>query len=96
MLFSKAQEGGISKTSITSEEVFNLIKKEGRLIAKNKLTAAENTLVKKTDATNFATKSNFKAINTKLSNVVKNDVVKKTEYNTLKTKVDDIDLSKCV
>ena len=27
----------------------------------------------------------------KLSNVVKNDVVKKTEYNTLVTKVDNID-----
>ena len=66
MLFSKAQEGGISKTSITSEEAFTLIKKGG-LIAKNKLTAAENTLVKKTDATNFATKSNFKTINTELT-----------------------------
>ena len=30
---------------------------------------------------------------TKLSNVVKNDVVKKTEYNTLKSKVDGIDTS---
>ena len=30
---------------------------------------------------------------TKLSNVVKNDVVKKTEYNTLKNKVDAIDSS---
>ena len=29
----------------------------------------------------------------KLSNVVKNDVVKKTEYNTLKTKVDGSDTS---
>ena len=29
----------------------------------------------------------------KLSNVVKNDVVKKTEYNTLKSKVDGIDTS---
>ena len=29
----------------------------------------------------------------KLSNVVKNDVVKKTDYNTLKTKVDGIDTS---
>ena len=27
----------------------------------------------------------------KLSNVVKNDVVRKTEYNSLKTKVDSID-----
>ena len=32
----------------------------------------------------------------KLSNVVKNDVVKKTEYNTLKNKVDAIDTSKFV
>ena len=29
----------------------------------------------------------------KLSNVVKNDVVKKTDYNTLKSKVDGIDTS---
>ena len=29
----------------------------------------------------------------KLSNVVKNDVVKKTDYNTLKSKVDGIDVS---
>ena len=32
----------------------------------------------------------------KLNNVVKNEVVKKTEYNVLKTKVDGIDLSKYV
>ena len=32
----------------------------------------------------------------KLSNVVKNDVVKKTTYNTLKNKVDTIDTSKFV
>ena len=32
----------------------------------------------------------------KLSNVVKNDVVKKTDYNTLKNKVDGIDVSKYV
>ena len=32
----------------------------------------------------------------KLSNVVKNDVVKKTEYNALKTKVDGIDASASV
>ena len=32
----------------------------------------------------------------KLSNVVKNDVVKKTTYNTLKNKVDAIDISKFV
>ena len=32
----------------------------------------------------------------KLSNVVKNDVVKKTDYNTLKTKVDAINVSKYV
>ena len=30
---------------------------------------------------------------TKLSNVVKNDIAKKTEYNTLKNKVDAIDTS---
>ena len=32
----------------------------------------------------------------KLSNVVKNDVVKKTEYNTLRNKVDAIDTSSFV
>ena len=32
----------------------------------------------------------------KLSNVVKNDVAKKTDYNTLKGKVDGIDISKYV
>ena len=32
----------------------------------------------------------------KLSNVVKNDVVKKTEYNKLVTKVDNIDTTKFV
>ena len=32
----------------------------------------------------------------KLSNVVKNDVVKNTDYNTLKNKVDAIDTSKFV
>ena len=32
----------------------------------------------------------------KLSNVVKNDVVKKTEYNSLKTKVDSIDATNFV
>ena len=32
----------------------------------------------------------------KLSDVVKNDVLKKTEYNTLVTKVDDIDTTNFV
>ena len=32
----------------------------------------------------------------KLSNVVKNDVVKKTEYNSLKTKIDSTDTTKFV
>ena len=32
----------------------------------------------------------------KLSNVVKNDVVKKTEYNTLEAKVDNIDTTNFV
>ena len=32
----------------------------------------------------------------KLSNVVKNDIVKKTEYNSLKTKVDSIDTTNFV
>ena len=32
----------------------------------------------------------------KVSNVVKNDVIKKTEYNSLKTKVDNIDTTNFV
>ena len=32
----------------------------------------------------------------KLSNVAKNDVVKKTDYNALKSKVDGIDVSKYI
>ena len=32
----------------------------------------------------------------KLSNVIKNDVVEKTEYNSLKTKVDSIDATNFV
>ena len=32
----------------------------------------------------------------KLSNVVKNEIVKRTDYNMLKSKVDGIDVSKCV
>ena len=32
----------------------------------------------------------------KLSNVVKNDVVKKTDYNKLVTKVNNVDTSDCV
>ena len=50
--------------------------------------AALKTEVDKIDTDKLKTVPNDLA---KLSNVVKNDVVKKTEYNTLKNKVDAID-----
>ena len=57
------------------------------------------------DVSSFASKTNLASLKTevpdklntvpidlaKLNNVVKNDVVKKTEYNSLKRKVDSID-----
>ena len=54
------------------------------------------------DVSSFASKANLISLKTevdklvpnelaKLSNVVKNDVAKKTEYNKLVTKVDNID-----
>ena len=52
--------------------------------------AALKTEVDNTDTDKLKTVPNDLA---KLSNVVKNDVVKKTEYNTLKNKVDAIDTS---
>ena len=55
--------------------------------------AALKTEVDKIDTDKLkAVPNNF----AKLSNVVKNDVVKKTDYNALKSKVDDIDVSKYV
>ena len=55
--------------------------------------AALKTEVDKTDTDKLKTVPDDLA---KLSNVVKNDVVKKTDYNTLKSKVDSIDVSKYV
>ena len=52
---------------------------------------ALKTEVDKIDSDKLKTVPNDLA---KLSNVVKNDVVKKTDYNALKNKVDDIDVSK--
>ena len=49
----------------------------------------------KADLSNYATKTDLKNVShvdlAKLSSVVKNDVGKKTEYNKLVTKVDNID-----
>ena len=53
--------------------------------------AALKTEVDKIDTDKLKTVPNDLA---KLSNVVKNDVVKKTDYNALKSKVDGIDISK--
>ena len=53
--------------------------------------AALKTEVDKIDTDKLKTVPNDLA---KLSNVVKNDVVKKTDYNALKNKVDRIDISK--
>ena len=55
--------------------------------------AALKTEVDKIDTDKLKTVSDDLA---KLSNVVKIDVVKKTDYNTLKSKVDSIDVSKYV
>ena len=55
--------------------------------------AASETEVDKIDTDKLKKVPNDLA---KLSNVVKNDVVKKTDYNTLKSKVDGIDVSKYV
>ena len=55
--------------------------------------AALKTEVDKTDTDKLKTVPNDLA---KLSNVVKNDVVKKTDYYTLKSKIDGIDVSKYV
>ena len=55
--------------------------------------AALKTEVDKIDTDKLKTVPNDFA---KLSNVVKNDVVKKTDYNRLKRKVDGIDVSKYV
>ena len=59
---------------------------------KTNLTALK-TEVDKIDTDKLKTVANDVA---KLSNVVKNDVVKKTDYNALKSKVDGIDVSKYV
>ena len=53
--------------------------------------AALKTKVDKIDSDKLKTVPDDLA---KLSNAVKNDVVKKTDYNTLKSKVDGIDVSK--
>ena len=55
--------------------------------------AALKTKVDKIDSDKLKTVPDDLA---KLSNAVKNDVVKKTDYNTLKSKVDGIDVSKYV
>ena len=55
--------------------------------------AALKTEVDKIDTDKLKTVPNDLA---KLSNVVKNDVVKKNEYSSLKTKVDNIDISSYV
>ena len=60
-----------------------------RYALKTNLTALK-TEVDKTDTDKLKTVPDDLA---KLSNVVKNDVVKKTTYNTLKNKVDTIDTS---
>ena len=55
--------------------------------------ASLKTEVDKIDADKLKT---FPVNLAKLSNVIKNDVVKKTEYNSLKTKVDSIDTTNFV
>ena len=70
----------------------------------NYATKTDLKTVSHVDVSSFALKSNLAKLKTevdkidadklktaKLSNVVKNDVIKKTEYNKLVTKVDNID-----
>ena len=73
----------------------------------NHVTKTELKNISHVDVSSFALKSNLASLKTdklktvpvdlaKLSNVVKNDVIKKTEYNKLVTKVDNIDTTNFV
>ena len=72
----------------TKTELKNVTHADVSSFASKTNLASLKTEVDKIDADNLKTVPVDLA---KLSNIVKNDVVKKTEYNSLKTKVDNID-----
>ena len=75
----------------TKDDVKNITHTDVSSYASKTNLAALKTGVDKIDTDKLKTVPNDLA---KLSNVVKNEVVKKTDYNTLKSKVDSIDVSK--
>ena len=77
----------------TKDDVKNITHVDVSSYASKTNLAALKTEVDKIDTDKLKTVPNDLA---KLSNVVKNDVVKKTGYNTLKSKVDGTDVSKYV
>ena len=77
----------------TKDDVKNITHVDVSSYATKTYLAALKTEVDKIDIDNLKTVPDDLA---KLSNVVKNEVVKKTAYNTLKNKVDAIDTSKFV
>ena len=74
----------------TKDDVNNITHVDVSSYASKTNLAALKTEVDKIDADKLKAVPNDLA---KLSNIVKNDVVKKTDYNTLKSKVDGIDTS---
>ena len=77
----------------TKKDIKDITQKDASGFASKTNLAALKTEVDKIDTDKLKTVPDDLA---KLSNVVKNDVVKKTDYNTLKSKVDGIDVSKYV
>ena len=77
----------------TKDDVKNITHVDVSSYASKTNLAALKTEVDKIDTDKLKTVPNDLA---KLSNVVKNDVVKKSDYNTQKSKVDGIDVSKYV
>ena len=77
----------------TKDDVKNITYVDVSSYASKTNLAILKTAVDKIDTDKLKTVPNDLA---KLSNFVKNDVVKKTDYNTLKSKVDGIDVSKYV
>ena len=77
----------------TKDDVKNITHVDVSSYASKTNLAALKTEVDKIDTDKLKTVPNDLA---KLSNVVKNEVVKKTDYNTLKSKVDGIDVSNYV
>ena len=77
----------------TKKDIRDITHIDASVFASKTNLAALKTEVGKIDTDKLKTVPNDLA---KLSNVVKNDVVKKTDYNTLKSKVDGIEVSKYV